>query len=40
MPMPTLMREMGHADLRTTMKYVKPDPAERFRQVDKAFGAG
>ena len=37
MPMPTLMREMGHADVRTTMKYVKPDAAERFRQVDKAF---
>jgi integrase len=37
MPMPTLMREMGHADVRTTMKYVRPDAAERFRQVDQAF---
>lgn len=37
MPATTLMELMGHADIRTTLRYVSPDRTERFRQVDAAF---
>lgn len=33
----TIMMEMGHSDIRTSLQYISPDHAARFEQVDRAF---
>jgi integrase len=33
----TIMMEMGHSDIRTSMQYIRADHAARFEQVDRAF---
>ncbi|MFN7185818.1 MAG: tyrosine-type recombinase/integrase [Alphaproteobacteria bacterium] len=33
----TIMMEMGHSDIRTSLQYISPDHAARLEQVDRAF---
>jgi site-specific recombinase XerD len=33
----TIMMEMGHSDIRTSMQYISPDHAARFEQVDRVI---
>jgi hypothetical protein len=33
----TIMMEIGHSDIRTSMQYISPDHAARFEQVDRVI---
>lgn len=39
-PVPTIKELMGHADIKTTMRYVTVNEAQKDAAIDQAFGTG